>query len=158
MNYEVWRGCYLQRLKIPNSNRASIFDTMRTTLTGYTRTLAIVWLLTTYCPNPRIGCNVFFLMGPNLETWVTHTQPKSTWIPIPGEGQGAHFFFLFSKSFPIPSVWKWWFLHIKYKGVTVGLSTSCSATFWQLLAFRATFCILINFFSFLAISEIMKMP
>ena len=50
----------MQRLKIPNSNRASIFETMLTTLTGYTRTLAIAWLLTTYCPNPRIGCNGFF--------------------------------------------------------------------------------------------------
>ena len=63
MNYKGW-GCYLQRLKIPNSNRASIFDTMRTTLSGYNRTLTpIAWSLTIYCPIPRTGCNVFFFDG-----------------------------------------------------------------------------------------------
>ena len=35
--------------------------------------------------------------------------------------------------------------------IDIGLSTSCSATFWQLLVFRATFCILNNFSSYLLI-------
>ena len=35
--------------------------------------------------------------------------------------------------------------------VKLGLSTSCSATFWQLLVFRATFCILSNFSTYLLI-------
>ena len=36
-------------------------------------------------------------------------------------------------------------------GMTVGLCTSCSATFWQLLVFRATFCILSNFSGYLLV-------
>ena len=40
---------------------------------------------------------------------------------------------------------------VKQDNKVSGLSTSCSATFWQLLVFRATFCILSNFSSYLLI-------
>ena len=90
MNYEVWGGCYLQRLKIPNSNRASIFDTMRMTLTGYNSTLTpIAWPLTIYWPIPRMGCNFFTgsKCGDLSSTYLAKINLNT--VLIPGEGQGA---------------------------------------------------------------------
>ena len=77
-------------VEIPNSNRASIFDTMRMTLTGYNSTLTpIAWPLTIYWPVPRMGCNFFngSKCGDLSSTYLAKINLNT--VLIPGEGQGA---------------------------------------------------------------------